>query len=139
MGIVAGFLVQNTLKYLLQFGEVTHYLGYSALNDFFPTMRMKPNPNCEDRYCRKRQEEYAAKPKPVKEENVAKTEEKPLHEENEWGISLVDESATPEEVPKSVAEGLSYAYEEGPKVLRDEANPQDDVNLDELMAQMKSM
>jgi len=31
MGIVAGMLVQNTLKYLLGFGEVSFYLGYSAL------------------------------------------------------------------------------------------------------------
>lgn len=35
MGIVAGFLVQNTLKYLLKFGTVSHYLGYNALQDFF--------------------------------------------------------------------------------------------------------
>ena len=31
MGIVAGFLVQNTLKFLLDFGEVSPYLGYNAL------------------------------------------------------------------------------------------------------------
>jgi hypothetical protein len=30
-GIVAGLLVQNTLKYLLDFGTVSHYLGYSSL------------------------------------------------------------------------------------------------------------
>lgn len=68
MGIVAGFLgmllyfklhliskeeglvfdsyfssvtVQNTLKYLLEFGQVSHYLGYSALTDFFPMMALK--------------------------------------------------------------------------------------------------
>ena len=58
MGIVAGLLVQNALKYLLKFGKVTYYLGYNALEDFFPTMSMKPNPNCDDSYCRKRQKEY---------------------------------------------------------------------------------
>ena len=31
MGIVAGFLVQNALKHMLGFGEVSRYLGYSAL------------------------------------------------------------------------------------------------------------
>lgn len=31
MGIVAGMLVQNTLKYLLNFGEVSDYLGYNAM------------------------------------------------------------------------------------------------------------
>ena len=30
-GIVAGLLVQNTLKYLLDFGTVGKYLGYSSL------------------------------------------------------------------------------------------------------------
>ncbi|KAF0297205.1 Ubiquitin-like modifier-activating enzyme 5 [Amphibalanus amphitrite] len=52
MGVVSGLLVQNTLKYLLKFGNVTHYLGYSSLQDFFPTMSMKPNPSCDDSYCR---------------------------------------------------------------------------------------
>lgn len=36
MGITAGLLVQNSLKYLLNFGEVSDYLGYNAMNDFFP-------------------------------------------------------------------------------------------------------
>jgi len=51
MGIVAGFLVQNTLKfvfelfenflqeflfrYLLKFGRVSNYVGYNALDDHF--------------------------------------------------------------------------------------------------------
>lgn len=35
MGITAGFLVQNALKYLLQFGEVSFLLGYNAKNDYF--------------------------------------------------------------------------------------------------------
>lgn len=84
MGIVAGFLVQNALKYLLNFGDVTYYLGYNAMQDFFPKMILKPNPNCEDRYCRKHQLEYALKPTP--EQKIEKTvEDKPLHEDNEWG------------------------------------------------------
>eukprot|EP00775_Hariotina_reticulata_P014263 gene14263-14413_t len=29
MGIIAGMLVQNTLKFLLEFGLVSHYLGYN--------------------------------------------------------------------------------------------------------------
>lgn len=84
MGIVAGFLVQNTLKYLLSFGTTSFYLGYNAMLDFFPTMTLRPNPNCDDRYCRQRQKEYQAKPKEVV---VAKEEvdDTPLHEDNEWG------------------------------------------------------
>lgn len=88
MGVVAGFLVQNTLKYLLSFGDVSSYLGYNAMQDFFPRMTLRPNPNCGDKYCRERQEEYAAKPKP--EEKLEKVvEDKPLHEDNEWGALIV--------------------------------------------------
>lgn len=58
MGIVAGFLVQNALKYLLNFGQVTKYLGYNALQDFFPVMTLRPNEMCTDSFCVKRQKEF---------------------------------------------------------------------------------
>merc|ERR1719347_2411674 len=69
MGIVAGFLVQNSLKYLLKFGQVSHYLGYNAMLDFFPTMSMKPNPNCDEYFCLKRHKEWKIEQasKPVEE------------------------------------------------------------------------
>ena len=35
MSIVAGFLVQACLKYLLNFGDTNFYLGYNAFKDFF--------------------------------------------------------------------------------------------------------
>ena len=38
-----GMLVQNVLKYLLNFGQTSNYLGYSALTDYFPTTTMFPN------------------------------------------------------------------------------------------------
>ena len=83
MGIVAGFLVQNALKYLLNFGIVSNYLGYNAMQDFFPAMTLRPNENCDDRYCQQRQKEYLAKPKvELCEECI---EDGPLHEDNEWG------------------------------------------------------
>lgn len=142
MGIVAGFLVQNTLKYLLQFGQVTNYLGYSALNDFFPTMNLKPNPSCEDRNCQVRQKEYAAKPR-TEQAQEAKEEEGPLHESNEWGISLVSESKDEKETV-AVAEGLSLAYtlpgvpDTVPLEQAQEAT-NNDISLEDLMAQMKSI
>ena len=79
MGIVAGFLVQNTLKYLLKFGTVSHYLGYNAMLDFFPTMSMKPNPHCDEYHCMKQQKKVAeeaalqpaAAPEPEQEEEVS--------------------------------------------------------------------
>uniref|UniRef100_A0A672J7B9 Ubiquitin-like modifier-activating enzyme 5 n=1 Tax=Salarias fasciatus TaxID=181472 RepID=A0A672J7B9_SALFA len=58
MGVVAGLLVQNVLKYLLKFGTVSYYLGYNAMQDFFPSMSMKANPQCNDRHCRRQQEEF---------------------------------------------------------------------------------
>lgn len=45
-------------RYLLKFGTVSYYLGYNAMQDFFPTMTMKANPQCNDSYCRKQQDEY---------------------------------------------------------------------------------
>ena len=48
MGIIAGFLSQNTLKHLLQFGEVSKVLGYNAFTDFFPQYPILPNSNCSD-------------------------------------------------------------------------------------------
>lgn len=45
-------------RYLLHFGSVSYYLGYNAMQDFFPTMSLKPNPTCNDRYCRQQQEAY---------------------------------------------------------------------------------
>lgn len=45
-------------RYLLKFGTVSYYLGYNAMQDFFPTMTMKANPQCNDRHCRQQQDEY---------------------------------------------------------------------------------
>ena len=56
MSIVAGLLIQNSLKYLLKFGSVCDgCLGYDALSDFFPIYPMKPNPDCVNRMCREAQ------------------------------------------------------------------------------------
>jgi ubiquitin-like modifier-activating enzyme 5 len=51
MGIIAGLLVQSALKYLLNFGEVSDHLGYSAITDFFPKETIKPNPECKQERC----------------------------------------------------------------------------------------
>lgn len=47
-----------SFRYLLKFGTVSYYLGYNAMQDFFPTMAMKANPQCNDSHCREQQEEY---------------------------------------------------------------------------------
>ncbi|GLT30827.1 hypothetical protein SLA2020_056110 [Shorea laevis] len=99
MGVVAGLLVQNTLKFLLKFGHVSPYLGYSSLKDYFPTMEMKPNPQCSNAACLERQKEYIiARPareaaaKAKREAETSAITETPLHADNEWNISVVDDS-----------------------------------------------
>ncbi|XP_044268400.1 ubiquitin-like modifier-activating enzyme 5 [Tribolium madens] len=139
MGVIAGFLVQNALKYLLKFGNVSNYLGYSALTDFFPNMNLKPNPHCDDSNCRLRQKEFAAKPKVQIVENTQESDT-PLHEDNEWGISLVDESVENEKGSQNVASGVSLAYTVPDKEIGDvEVSKSDDTSLEELMAQMKAI
>ncbi|XP_031372717.1 ubiquitin-like modifier-activating enzyme 5 [Punica granatum] len=98
MGVVAGLLVQNTLKFLLKFGHVSPYLGYNSLKDYFPTMEMRPNPQCSNGACLERQKEYLLA-KPARDAAKAKMEaetlsaaEGPLHADNEWNISVVDNS-----------------------------------------------
>ncbi|XP_042224063.1 ubiquitin-like modifier-activating enzyme 5 isoform X2 [Homarus americanus] len=149
MGVVAGLLVQNTLKFLLKFGEVANYLGYNAMVDFFPTMTVRPNPQCEDIWCQKQQREYrakkAAEPEPEKEEVK---EEGVVHEDNEWDICLVAET-TPEEAAGSVsapmtnlAKGITVAYERLAPVAEEAGSNTVDtegISLDDLMAQMKAL
>lgn len=142
MGIVSGMLVQNTLKYLLNFGEVSNYLGYNALIDFFPRMTLRPNTQCDDNWCRKRQEEFNAKPKPEAPTEELKIEEV-AHEENNWGIELVSENEKEAPAPtSSTSSGLRLAYEAPAK--HSPTTPQApletvDVSLEELMATMKNM
>ena len=81
-------------RYLLKFGEYSKYLGYNAMEDFFPKMSLKPNKDCDDYHCRKQQKKFA-------EEEVERLKNQPeivetpdatneiVHEENDWGISLV--------------------------------------------------
>lgn len=142
MAIVAGFLVQNTLKYLLKFGQVTHYLGYNAMQDFFPTMSMKPNETCDDSFCRQRQKENKEFKllNPVAEEEI-KEEEQVVHESNDWGISLVDESIPPSNAsPVEIAPGIHAAYDLPEEDNQDASlSCETGLSLDELMAQMKTI
>jgi len=123
MGIVAGILVQNTLKYLLGFGQVSYYLGYNAMQDFFPSYTMKPNIECENSWCQKRKKEFEERKKEnvdVEEKKEEMTEEAPLHPENEFGITL-EEDSTYEEQDKNVAPGLYRLYDkEKPKIEKEE-------------------
>lgn len=84
MGLVASLLVQNALKHLLYFGEVSWFQGYHALSNFFPSYRLLPNPNCIDRNCVNLQSKFCDWQFPVYEKK--KTEV--VHEDNDWGIEV---------------------------------------------------
>ncbi|PIN06190.1 Molybdopterin biosynthesis-related protein [Handroanthus impetiginosus] len=150
MGVVAGLLVQNTLKYLLKFGTVTPYLGYNALKDFFPTMEMKPNPQCSNAACLERQKEYilakpardaAARAKMV---NEASLEPECLHADNEWNISVVDDddvqaaNTSSGALPDGLVHELPSADEfQKPPVLEETTTTFDD--LEELRRQLEAL
>lgn len=140
MGIVAGMLVQNALKYLLNFGTVSNYLGYNALIDFFPKMDLRPNPQCDESWCRKRQEEFQARPK-VEVEEVREDVKVIMHEDNDWGIELVSEDDNAPATSAPVAStGLKFAFEAPTHTSNEQHSiANDGVSLEDLMAQMKSM
>ncbi|KAH6790938.1 Rossmann-fold superfamily protein [Perilla frutescens var. frutescens] len=154
MGVVAGLLVQNTLKYLLKFGSVTPYLGYNALKDYFPTMEMKPNPQCSNAACMERQKEYilakpardaaAAKAKMEAEESV---EPECLHDDNEWNISVVDDDNDAQGSKASsgaVTEGLVHelpsadAFQQ-PPVTEETTTTTTGDDLEELRKQLEAL
>ncbi|CAB3407013.1 unnamed protein product [Caenorhabditis bovis] len=140
MAVVAGFLVMNALKFLLKFGEVSPYVGYNALVDFFPRDSIQPNPCCDDQYCQIRQKEYQEKlaNEPVIIEAKKEENDEVVHEENCWGIELVDESV-PASAPtlSASASGLKSAYEAPEKTGEEIEIPKASSNsLAELMESM---
>ncbi|XP_038652541.1 ubiquitin-like modifier-activating enzyme 5 isoform X2 [Scyliorhinus canicula] len=148
MGIVAGLLVQNVLKYLLGFGSVSYYLGYNAMQDFFPTMTMKPNPSCDDRSCRFRQDEYKQKEVTRPKQQLVEETEEIVHENNDWGIELVSEISE-EELKAATGpmpdlpEGITVAYtlpdKEADTDTTGKTVQETEESLEELMATMKRL
>ncbi|EXB98018.1 Ubiquitin-like modifier-activating enzyme 5 [Morus notabilis] len=74
-------------------------MGYNSLKDFFPTMEMKPNTQCSNVACLERQKEFLhvkpardAAARAKMEAEASSETESPLHLDNEWNISVVDES-----------------------------------------------
>ena len=148
MSITAAFLIQNVLKYLLNFGEVSDFLGYNALQNYFPTYTLRPNLTCANSHCRLAQEDYKKKkalepPKPV----VVKEEEKVVHADNEWGITLEDESATvgaSSTAPSQQTDlpsGLQFRFEQAPSASVDKEDAVDTggADLETLRAKFASL
>ncbi|XP_061661481.1 ubiquitin-like modifier-activating enzyme 5 isoform X2 [Syngnathoides biaculeatus] len=145
MGVVAGILVQNVLKYLLKFGQVSYYLGYNAMQDFFPSMAMKPNPQCNDRHCRRQQELYKKREEERPRAEVVQEEAEVVHEDNEWGIELVSEEANEETQATAAAvpdlpQGITVAYTLPAANKGDgEVVEETEQSLEDLMAQMRKL
>ena len=82
--------------------QVTRYLGYSSLTDFFPTMDIKPNPGCANPACQKLQAAFQLlynSEKAVAARSAAAAaaactkEEAAMHEDNDWGIEVVNDAS----------------------------------------------
>lgn len=109
-------------------------------------MSLKPNPGCDDYRCLRRQKEYQdyVKANPLPE--PPKKEEVVISQENEWGISVVDETdpqllATDDLV---VTQGIKIAYTIPETALKlqegdSQVNVDDTTSLDDLMGQMKNL
>jgi len=149
MGIVAGMLVQNALKYLLEFGQVSTYLGYIALKDHFPQMCLRPNRDCSQHWCRKRQVEYqaylASLPPPEAAVAVEAAAED-LHPDNEWGIEVEDEEAPSDPAPagpsgQALSADFKYAHEaaQARELQQGEAVESSGADLSDLMSQLKAV
>ena len=57
------------------------------MNDYFPTMSMKPNPQCDSKHCVKRQREHEEylRAHPTVSEVLEEQRPVVVHESNEWG------------------------------------------------------
>ncbi|KAL7674198.1 hypothetical protein ACOME3_000477 [Neoechinorhynchus agilis] len=89
MSLIASLLVQNALKFLLQFGTVSTCISYSGATDHFQSMNLKPNPTCNDIYCVDRQKEHKDHVFELNYLPEKKSEEDVIHESNEFGIEIV--------------------------------------------------
>ena len=97
MAIVAGFLSQNVLKFLLKFGEVSTFVGYNAFTDFFPRYPMQPNAECADTDCIRLQAHYKqvegrlpllTQPNQRAPQDTT-LQQKTTPQENDWGIEVL--------------------------------------------------
>ncbi len=146
MGITAGLLVQNTLKKLLKFGRVANFVGYDALNDFFPIYTLRPNPECDNARCR----EWATRVvaggwSAADEETGAATAPAAavVHEDgNDWGIEMEAEEEPKIDSTKESIPGLERNYDATREVARKEdlvRAGEEGESLEDLAAALKGL
>lgn len=142
MGITAGFLSHTTLKFLLEFEEITSYLQYNARTEFFTNSMMTPNPECTDKNCVKRQEERRkgeresrlALRKAAIQAKKEKKEEKKEPSPNEWGIEIIEESQEQPEKKEEVKVAVVPS-----KKVEDAKEVQVQESLEDLMSQLNDL
>lgn len=167
MGMVAGLLVQNTLKYLLRFGQVSYFLGYNAMSNFFPVDCIRPNLECTNGACRKRQKDQEAigrwEPDVWKPPHADVDDGPAVHEDNEWGISLDDsdddaggagagegggsgsgagdDAIVTAAASPAPAAGIKFSHDaaRAPVDAADTTVEDTDASVDDLLAQMKAL
>lgn len=104
-------------------------------------MCLKPNSVCDDYNCRLKQKLAEAEPEDVVE--LKKEEDEIVHEDNEWGITLIDETPSELLIPSAnevLVEGLKRAYD-APIIQNPNSDTVEEVQstLEDLMAKMKSI
>ncbi|KAF0687290.1 Aste57867_20956 [Aphanomyces stellatus] len=148
MGLVAAMLVQNTLKHLLGFGQVSYYLGYSAMKDFFPRDVMRPNPECGSRFCRDQQaahKESKWQPMVWDDSKHGANDGAVHHEDNEWGIVTCGgdgNDANVDDTHSTMSSGIGFAYVHSPPAVvptDDLVHVNDSQSLEELMSQLQAL
>lgn len=93
MGIIAGFLSQAVLKFLLNFGSLSHCLSYNAQTDFFNSYKIAINPECKEPSCQENQAKKKKGELPIlinQVERPKKEQKKVEHKANDWGIEVVN-------------------------------------------------
>ncbi|CAH3024144.1 unnamed protein product [Porites evermanni] len=157
MGIVAGFLVQNTLKkvmllsqhqLLLSLNEFKNnflvndsFRDFSAMSVFLHSLPWTPQKHADSEEAKKEKEEKVETP----------AEEEVKHEDNEWGITLVDEAKGDDEEDEAspdLVAGVQLAYSKRKperKVISQEISSEGQISADEelsvedLMKKLKSI
>lgn len=112
MGIVAGLLAQNILKYLLNFGKTTYLQSYNALLNFFSEEELHPNEECYS--CGERQREFKSGliqsrknellVKLNESQDKPKVNDKDLDEFKKWGFTVDSNESEINELSKQQQE-----------------------------------
>ena len=134
MGITAGFLAQATLKFLLEFGDLSYVIGYNARKDYFQIYSIMANSECKDNKCLKRQKEkaslpaedlFVAKREKLAKERINEQDKVAVDTTNEWGIEIVGQTGDSNQEPE-VQQTVNAADSQ-------------DTNIEDLMSKLKSM